>query len=122
RWREEVEEHALLERGRARSIEQLEVLELELAPWRELEEESRSAVAGAERVEDLEQALPGVREGSASTAEELTELESQRSAAEELAQQAEAHVPRVRAAQDRLLALRAELPQREPLLAATDQE
>jgi hypothetical protein len=31
-------------------------------------------------------------------------------------------VPAVRAARDRLVALRAELPQRQPLLAATDQE
>lgn len=96
--------------------------EAELAPWRALHDEAQQAVVGAERVAALRQELPGLRGRAAPLNTELARLREQRLAADKVAQDAAAHVPAVRAARGRLVALHAELPQREPLLAATDRE
>jgi hypothetical protein len=94
----------------------------ELAPWRELQPGARAAVDGAARVELLRDELPGLRDRFAELTAELAQLQVQRLAADEVARAAAGHVPAVRTARDRLDALRTELPQREPLLAATDRE
>jgi hypothetical protein len=97
-------------------------LESELAPWRALLAEAQQAVERAARVEALREELPGLRGRAAILNEELAELQERRVAADKVAQEAAVHVPAVQAARDRLVALRNELPQREPLLAATDRE
>jgi hypothetical protein len=96
--------------------------EAELQPWQELHDDARAAVVGAERVVVLRQELPAVRGRVAQLNTELAQIREQRLRADTVAQDAAAHVPAVRNARDRLITLRAELPQREPLLVATDRE
>lgn len=104
------------------AAERHEAAEAELAPWRTLYDDAQQAVAGAERVATLRQELPGLRGRAATLTTEHTDLREKRVVAEKVAQDASTHVPAVRAARDRLVLLRAELPRREPLLAATDHE
>jgi hypothetical protein len=96
--------------------------EAELAPWQALHDAAKAAVAGAERVAVLRQELPGLRDRVAEVNTELAQTCERRLAGDKVAKDAAAHVPSVRSARDRLVLLRAELPQREPLLAATDHE
>jgi len=96
--------------------------EAELAPWQAMHDDARQAVAGAERVATLRRELPGLRGCAATLNTELARFRELRLAADKTSQEAAAHVPAMRAARDRLIALREELPQREPLLAATDRE
>jgi hypothetical protein len=122
RARAQVQEHGRLEEQTAGVAERHTAAEGELAPWLELRDAARTAVTQAERVEVLERELPWMRERAAAVNAELAQTSELRLAAEALAREAATHVPRVREARERIVQLRAELPQREPLLAATDRE
>lgn len=121
-WRGDVDALALLERGREESARRLCALEEELAPWLELEPDAKQAFADAQRVQELQETLPLLRQRASELSSTLADVRERRQAAESLAREAETYAPRVRAARERLTALRAELPQREPLLLATHQE
>jgi hypothetical protein len=120
--RSQVERHLELEEQVATVAGRHAVAESELAPWLQLRNAAQTAVAQSERIAELEVALPAQRTRSAELNAGLAEIREHRIAAETLAREAATHVPRVRAARERIVALRAELPQREPLLAATDRE
>jgi len=121
-WRTEVDEHERLKGTRGVAAERLTDLKTELAPWLALVPEAERTLARAQRLHELQRALPLMRERAAKLTTELTDAQERWMTAEALAQEARAHVPHVRAARERLASLRAELPEREPLLAAADQE
>lgn len=120
--RAQVAQHDQLEQQEAAVAERHAAADAELAPWRALEPDARRSVEEAERFELLERELPRLREHEAVLSAKLEQTRTRRVEAEAVAKQAAEHVPHVRAAQARLAQLRAELPQREPLLAATDRE
>jgi len=122
RARTELRQHDELTEKTEDAAERHAAVEADLAPWQALRDDAQQAVTGAERVAMLRQELPGLRDRAATLSTELAQLRAQRMVADKVAQETAAHVPAVRAARDRLVALRAELPQREPLLAATDRE
>jgi hypothetical protein len=117
-----VAQHDELEQQSTVVAEQHAVAEVELAPWLALRDEAQTAVVGEGRVELIEHELPGMRERSIGLNKELEETHKRRVDAEALARQATKHVPHVNAARERIKQVRAQLPQREPLLAATDRE
>jgi hypothetical protein len=122
RARTQLHQHNDLAEKTEEAAERHGAVEAELAPWQALHDDAQQAVADAERVAALRHELPGLRGRAAPLSTEHAQLREQRMVADKVAQEAAAHVPAVRAARDRLTALRAELPQREPLLAATDRE
>jgi hypothetical protein len=97
-------------------------VEVELTPWIALHSNAELAIANAARAAELERTLPEVRRRASELNGEFDDARKRRIAAEQLAAEAARHVPDVRDARDRIVQLRAELPQREPLLAATDRE
>lgn len=120
--RANIAEHDMLEEAMATVAERHAAVDAELAPWRALEPAARRSVEDDERRKRLERKLPEVRKRVAALSAELEKTRMRRVEAEVVAKEAAEHVPQVRAAQERLKRLRAELPQREPLLAATDRE
>ena len=115
-------QHDILREREASVAERHAAAEAELAPWQAMHADAETAVAQAERLEQLFRELPGMRERATALNTELARLHERRVAAERLAEEAARYVPELRVARDRLEQLRVELPQREPLLAATDQE
>jgi AAA domain len=117
-----VAEHDQLEQNTAAVAEKYAAAEARLAPWRALEVAARASVEAAAHVELLEEQLLELRTRTATVSAELEQAHALRIEAEVVAEASAQHVPQVRAAQERLAQLRMELPQREPLLAATDRE
>jgi hypothetical protein len=120
--RAQVAQFGRLDRQTMAAAERHAAAEADLAPWRALAPAARRAVEAAERLELLKRQLPGLREHAEMVGAELERVGMQAAEAEAVAEEAAKHVPQVRAAQERLVELEAELPRREPLLAATDQE
>ncbi|HEX8861911.1 MAG TPA: AAA domain-containing protein [Actinomycetes bacterium] len=118
----QLEQVEQLERAAAEALGRLESLEAELAPFAVMGQEAEQALALARRAAELqpELAQATMRHHAATSA--LAELAARRESAEALAARARNYAPVVRAAEARLAELRAELPKREPLLAATDAE
>lgn len=121
-WQSSVNEHASTLSRREAQSGLLATIDLELKPLHPLKEPARQALADDERIKDLNRVIPQQREHLAGLRKRLATSQANKATAEALLHEAREHVPNVRSARSRLAALRAELPEREPLLAATDQE
>lgn len=102
--------------------ERLEPLRAELAPLQAIHTDAERTVSEIARVAEIKNELPNLKALANEVNVDLQEAAVKRQAAEELAEQARLHVPELQAARERLTSIRAELPEREPLLAATDRE
>ncbi len=121
-WPQSIEQVDRIEAELAAVTKRLEPLRSELAPWHAILAEAERTKIQIARIAEIINELPSLKARADEASAHLRDATVHRQATEELAEQARLHAPELQKARERLSSIRAELPEREPLLAAADSE